>query len=351
MNMPWFSLARFAREQWARLRVEAARFRLREKAIRRAIERAVDHANPRMRGINGYRQKLYEPMARCLDHAEMLARRIPGPIRLNRESWSQDPLLNALFSDPGRIRWTLASSDCRDYIGKTAFLTGDCYAVLLALPVFRRQFGMELTGETVQRDIAQTTLSFENIEVIMPAGNPETVRAKTSQAIVDALVEFAAQDIRRQESRIEELSESLRITRIREKVLNPTAHGLEILRDGASAHSAESLIIKRQIKELERELAEAHRGLTTLNDYLDRFASLLMSPETLIAARVERVRLDRMNVVRQEHDEDAPSAELEFLRAYHGERAGRMVLMIRFARSEVASDQERILEAERHFSA
>ena len=349
--MPWLGLARFAREQWARLRVEVARFRLREKAIRRAIERAVDQSNPRMRGINGYRQKLYEPMSRCLDHAERLARRIPGPIRLNRESWAQDPLLNALFSDPGRIRWALSSSDCRDYIGKTAFLSSDCYAVLMALPVFRRQFGMELTGETVQRDIAQTTLSFDNIEVIMPAGNPETVRAKTSQAIMDALVEFATQDIRRQESRIEELEESLRITRIRQKVLSPATHGLEILRDGAGTHETESLIIKRQIRELERELAEAHRGLTTLNDYLDRFAALLMNPETLIAARVERVRLDRMNVVRQERDEDAASAEIEFLRAYHGERAGRMVLMVRFARSAVATDQERIREAERHFGA
>jgi len=351
MSRLWQDLERFAHEQWARVRMRGARMRLRESAIRRAIERAVDLANPRIRGLNGYRRILYEPMARCLDYSEELARRVPGPVRLNRQTWSDDPLLNSLFGDPSRIRWAVSSTDCRDYMGKTALMTGDCYAILLAAPVFRRQFGMEINGDTLTRDIAQTTLSFDNIEVILAAGNPETVRAKTAQAIMDALVEFAAQEIGRQESRIEELEESLRIVRIKQRVVSPTTRGLEILRDGGGAHTTEYMIIGQQIKELERDLAEAHQGLSTLNDYLDRFATLLRTPQTLIAARPERVRLDRMNVVRQEREEDAQSAEIEYLRAYHGERAGRMVLMVRFARAELVSDQERMIEAERYFSA
>jgi len=351
MSTPWQDLTAFVHDQWSRLRVRGARNQLREDAIRHAIERAVDLANPRIRGLNGYRRLLREPIARCLDYSEELARRVPGPVRLNRQTWAEDPLLNSLFGDPSRIRWAVSSTDCRDYMGKTALMTGDCYAILLALPVFRHQLGIELNGETLQRDIAQTTLSFDNIEVILAAGNPETVRAKTAGAIMDALVEFAAQEIGRQQARIEELEESLRIVRIKQKVVSPVSHGLEILRDDGAAHTTEYQIIGNEIKDLERALAAAHQGLSTLNDYLDRFAALLRTPETLIAARPERTRLDRMNVVRQEREEDPQSAEIEYLRAYHGERAGRMVLMVRFARAELVSDQERLTQVERFFSA
>ncbi len=226
-------------------------------------------------------------------------------------------------------------------MGKTALMMGDYYAILMALLVFRRQLGMELSGETLQRDIAQTSLSFDNIEVIMAAGNQETVSAKTVAAIMDALVEFAIQEIGRQQARIEESEDGLRIVRIKQKVVSPLAHGLEILRDHR-AQTTEYLIIGNEIKELERKLADAHQRLSTLNDYLDRFAVLLRTPETLIAARPERICLDRMNVVRQEREEDPQSTQIEYLRAYHGERAGHMVLMVRFARAEFVSNQERL---------
>lgn len=330
------------------MRVHSARRRLHERTIRRAIERAVDQANPRIRGLNGYRNSLHDPVCGCLDYCNELAWRIPGPVTVSRENWSRDPLLGALFSDPSRIRWDLASSDCRDYMQRTALKTSDCYAILLAQPVFRRQLGMDLSGDTLQRDIAQTTLSFDNIEVVLCAGSPEAVRAKTAQAIMDSLVGFAAQEIGRQEARIAELEEKLRIAKIKQKVLSPATHGLEILRDGGTAHTTEYLIIGRQAQDLERELTEAHQGLSTLNDYLERLAVLLQHPTALIAARPERVRLDRLNVVRPDRKEASNTAEIEFMRAYRGERAGRMVLMIRFARADLITDQERDAELERY---
>jgi hypothetical protein len=346
-NLPQ-DLKHLVHEQWLRLRVRGAEQRLRERAIRRAIERAVSQANPRIRGLIGYRDRLHDAVAHCLDYCDELARQIPGPVTVNRQTWSQVPLLSAMFGDPERIRWALSSSDCRDYLGRTPLKTDDCYAILLALPVFRKQLGMELSGETIQRDISQTTLSFEHIDVVLCSGDPERVRIKAAQGIMDALVGFAARTIGRQQERIDELAERLRIARIKQKVLSPTTHGLEILRDGGTAHTPQFQIIGRQIKELEKEFAEAHQGLSTLNDYLDRLIALLQQPETLVAARFERVRLDRMNVVRPEREHHGQSTEIEFLRTYSGERAGRIGLMVRFPRNELATEQEWMAQAERH---
>ncbi|WP_295441338.1 hypothetical protein [uncultured Thiodictyon sp.] len=351
MSSLWQDLGHVVQEHWSRQRLRVAQRRLREDTIRLAIERAVDQANPRIRGLNGYRNRLHDTVAGCLDYCEELAWRIPGPVTVSPKTWSSDPLLRALFSDPSRIRWELASSDCRDYMERTALKTSDCYAILLAQPAFRKQLGMDLSGETLQRDIAQTTLSFENIEVVLCAGSPEAVRTRTAQAIMDALVGFAAQEIGRQEARISELEDGLRIMRIKQKVLSPATHGLEILRDGGSAHTTEYLITGRQVHELERELAEAHQGLTTLNDYLERLAALLEHPTALIAARPERVRLDRLNIVRPDRKGASDTTEIEFMRAYRGERAGRMVLMVRFARADLITDQERERQAERYVNA
>ncbi|WP_295388323.1 hypothetical protein [uncultured Thiodictyon sp.] len=351
MNSLWQDLGHVVQEHWSRQRVREAERRLRESTIRLAIERAVDQANPRIRGLNGYRNRLHDAVAGCLDYCKELAWRIPGPVTVSRATWSSDPLLRALFSDPSRIRWELASNDCRDYMERTPLTTGDCYAILLAQPVFRKQLGMDLSGETMQRDIAQTTLSFENIDVVRCAESPEAVRAKTAQAIMDALVGFAAQDIGLQEARIAELEDSLRIMRIKKKVLSPATHGLEILRDRGTAHATEHLIIEKQIDELESELAAAHQGLSTLNDYLERLAALLQVPTALIAARPERVRLDRMNVVRPDRKDASNTFDIEFMRAYRGERAGRMVLLVRFARADLITDQERQMQAERYVNA
>ncbi len=79
MSRPWQDLTRLVNDQRSRLRVRKARNRLREDAIRHAIEHVVDLANPRIRGLNGYRRLLREPIARCLDYSEELARRVPGP--------------------------------------------------------------------------------------------------------------------------------------------------------------------------------------------------------------------------------------------------------------------------------
>jgi hypothetical protein len=346
-NLPQ-DLKHLVHEQWLRLRVRGAEQRLRERAIRRAIERAVSQANPRIRGLTGYRDRLHNAIADCLEYAKEIAERIPGPVTVNRQTWLQDRLIRALFGDPNRILWALSSNDCRDYMNRSALKTGDCYGLLMAHPVFRKQLGMDLSGDTIQRDIQQTTLSFDNIDVIMCSSDPQKVRAKATQGIMDALVGFAAKDIGRQQERIDELEERLRIVRIKQKVVSPSTHGLEILRDGGLADTTQYKILGRQIKELEKELAESHQGLSTLNDYLDRLIALLQHPETLVAARFERVRLDRMNVLRPDREDGGQSAEIEFLRAYSGERAGRMALMVRFAREDLVTDQDWIAQAERY---
>jgi hypothetical protein len=116
MNNLWQDLKRIAGERWSQRQAAAARRRRRERTIHEAIERVIDQVDPRLRGLSGYRRKLQDGVAAALDHSAELARRIPGPVTLNRETWAQDPLLNAMFADPERIRWVLSSPDVCAYL-------------------------------------------------------------------------------------------------------------------------------------------------------------------------------------------------------------------------------------------
>ncbi len=350
MSELWERVGRFVRDWWGSQQTAGADRRRHDEEVERTIERVVDHANPRIRGLPGYRRRLRDAVARSLDYCDELAQRLPGPVRLDRQTWSSDPQVNALFASADRMRWALTSPQVRAYVKETPLETGDCYAVLAAMPQVRSQLGMELLGDAIQRDVKQTTVSFANHEVGLPAGDPEQVRVLTAHAVMDTLVGTAVQDIAAQEERIAGLDERLRMVRIKQKALSPTARSVDLLGTGGEPKSAEYEALGKRIQELEMDLADARQGLSTLDDYLDRLVAVLRHPENHVGARLERVRLDRMNVVRQDRGDDDAQV-LEFLRGYRGDRPGRVLLMVRFPRSELVPDSERLAEVERYVNA
>jgi hypothetical protein len=153
-------------------------------------------------------------------------------------------------------------------------------------------------------------------------------------------------EIAGQEERIAELEDRLRMTRIKRKAVCPGARGLDFLHDGSEGHLAEYETLGKRIEELEQALSQARVGLATLDDHLDRLRSILEQPERYIGARPERVRLDRMNVVREDADHQE-SQEIELLRGYRADQAGRVLLLIRFRREDLIPDSERLAEVER----
>ena len=335
-----------ARERWTQIKARRAERRLREREVDLAIERLVDQANPRLRALSGYRRKLFDAVSGCLDYCGDLAQRIPGPLMLDRPTWGADPVLNALFGDWERVRQVLSSRDVRLYAKESALKGGDCYGVLAALPILRKQLGLELVGNDIHRDVQQTVMTFANHEVGLPGPDEPTVRTQVAQAIMDNLIVVAVREIAGQEERIAELEERLRMIRIKRKAVCPGARGLDFLHDGSEGHLAEYETLGQRIEELEQELTQARVGLATLDDYLDRLKSILQQPEHYIGARPERVRLDRMNVVREDAD-PRESQEIELMRGYRADQPGRALLLIRFHREDLIPDSERLAEVER----
>jgi hypothetical protein len=244
------------------------------------------------------------------------------------------------------MRWILSGPEVRRYL-KRHPLGGDCFAIIAAYPDVKRQLGVELVGETLQRDVRQRAVSFRDHEVAVVSAAEEEVRQELARGVFDLLVGIAAQDILEQESRIAEIEERLRIVRLKLKVAEVSAHGAGFLLDDNLDHGKERDTLVARVDELEKDLERERRGVTTLDDYLNRLVELMSHPEAHLGLERVTVCLDRMNILR-EAGEESGGTEIEFVRGRRGDKLARVISIIRFPRSEVLEDTDMLQEAARY---
>ena len=370
IQLLWRRVLLSGQEQWSRLRVRNAEKRLQQSAVDLAIERIVDQTNPALRGLAGYRRRLSPVVAPLLDYGATLLSQIPGPVTVDPESWAKDPLVNALFGDTQRIRRVVSGPVVRAWLKqhpseplsesgpRSALLganperpasaprTDDLYALLVAMPEEHSQLGIELVSGQLRRDVKQTTLGFGDLEVAAVAGGMDELRETLRPRVIDLVVSIGLERIVAQEERIAALEQGLRMLRLKRKVIDPRASGLDLLLAGSSAHLAEQQRLDARIAETERDLADASRGLGDIAEYLQRLATELSHPEKDIGLERMRLWVDRMNIVRDRADPDA--REISLVRARRPDRPGRIALYIRFPRHLIISADERLADVERH---
>jgi hypothetical protein len=347
MNAAWNRLLLWLQEAWSRMKVQSAERRLHERKVDLAIERVVNQANPAMRGLSGYRRKLFPVVERLLEYCEELVAQIPGPITVDPDSWSSDPLVNALFGNVERIRQVLSGPAVRQWVKAHPVPSGDdLHALLAVMPIERSQLGMELVQDQVQRDVKQTTLSFVDHELHAVAEKmPESRQILTGQ-LVDLIVSIAIADIVAQEERIAALEQAVRMLKLKRKVINPRAGAVDLVLSSSGQHVAELERLQARIDESERDLADAKRGLGDVEQYLHRLIALLDHPERHLGLERMHRWLDRMNVVRDRSDPEA--REIELVRGRREHQPGRAAQFIRFPRRLIMSADERLADVERH---
>ena len=346
MKELWSRLKGMVATHWERIKIRNAEQRRHETEVNQAVERVVEQINPRLRAIGSYRKKLFPVVERAQGYVRELTLRVPGPIPVSRRTWNNEPLVNALFGSVERIRRVLSGPEVRGYLKKFP-VGGDCYAIIAAFPNVSGRFGVEMVGDMLRKDVRQTAVSFSDHEVAVVGESEAQVREALEGEALDLLASLAAQDILEQESRIAEIKERLRIVRLKLRVADSRSRGAKLLLDDNPERLGERETLAARVAELEKDLVREKRGLTGLDDYLDRLVELLAHPERHLGLERESVRIDRMNILREEDDERA-GREIEFTRVRRGDRLVRVLAIIRFPRSEVMADAERLREVERH---
>ena len=252
-----------------------------------AIERAITLVEPLLRQNGGYPEIYRTPVATALEYARNLATSIPGPVEINRESYARDPFVHALFPSIDFIQDAFSASRAlQDHYQE--FPAADKLYALMGMRRFEKAVvGMELAGQTIQRDVIQNVVYFTSHTLEDPAPSEEQSRELIAWSFFDCL---AGKVKKRMEARkhdkqlqLQEKDALLARLRVADAITRPA--------------------LEEQLSRTITAIQSATAALE-LSNYIADFEAVLLEPEQHLRLNRIPMVLDRMGI-RQDTDDDS----------------------------------------------
>jgi len=256
-----------------------------------AIERAISAVEPLLKQTNGYPEIYRKPVTTALEYARNLAASVPGPVEINRESYASDPFIHSLFPSIDYIQDAfLASRALQDHYHEYS-PTDKLYALMGMRRFEKTVVGMELSGQTIQRDVVQKVVYFTShtLEDLAPSENQS--RDQAAWSFFDSLVGKVRKRVeaRKQDKQSQLQQKDSLIARLRT----------------ADAQTRPAL---------EEELSKTITGIQSitnlleLRNYIEDFEAVLLNPEKHLRLNRIPMVLDRMGIRQDSGDTSAEGA-------------------------------------------
>jgi hypothetical protein len=322
---------------------EESRGRYPESLIEAAIERAVDGTDSRLRLLPGYRKHLRGPVIQAIDHAVALVDSLPPPLVAGHDNFSAEPRLSTLFVSAAHMLETLGrdrvlTDFLRGYSGSAERLT----ALLMAERVDKNVLGMELSGESMRRDVAQLTVSFRNHRLVDVADSETETRRQLKRRAFDHLLSLALARI--VEVREERTDLARQRDVLRHKLLMLERNGWSF-EEGEGAPS-DPASLQAGLADIESQLEHLGSDASVLNTHLDIVVDQLAQAEQLLQRDTFRMRLDSMNIQRDAEDETGRDIVLPEIHNARGRRSA--LLLIAVAPGELPERESLLATAHRY---
>ncbi len=271
-----------------------------KELILAAIEWVVDGTDPRLRGVSHYRRKLWDPVERAVDFVVTFVNALPPVVAADRKSYTDDPRLRAMFASPDHLRGILSFSDgMRDYLREAPRpLPTELYAALGAARVEKNVLGMEMEGDIVRQDVAQTVVNFCDHRLVCLTDNERDTRRALMKLGFDYLTETALQRLtatRVQETQLEQ--EQQQLLQRKARLLRAAKGGLESLTEPVSQEPVDLAAIEQQLQDVEAELGQLRTDSATLESHMAQVAATLGEPGDYLRLEPVSLRLDHMNTI------------------------------------------------------
>lgn len=337
-------------------RVAAALFGSKSQAADAKAERAlvdeladgvVEAVEPKVKMDSRYRQKLSPCIAKSIAYLRSIGREGLEPVLLTRAAWNEDPCVNAFFATAADVPQCLGrAKELRAFFEDPANAGREEAFALLAMKKEERQvFGVELQGDAVRHDVAQTTVSFSGHRLLFPAATLAAVRLEIGKRILLRLAQVALARIVELDMKATELQQHKAYLAARLRILNLARDGMEgIVQDPAK--------IAGEIKGVEKELQgtvdryiDTKGSVATLDGYLKRIDEVFSEPEKHLSLSRTPLKLSRMGV--KTDAASGPVNAFTLLELAIGEHLKVAIAIVRCPRSELPPKEDLIAQAER----
>lgn len=291
--------------------------------VEQAIERAVESTDPRIRALSGYSKRLRAPVELAIDHIVALVDSLPEPLPLTQAQYAADARLAALFASIEHMREVLVKDPML-----TGFLQGEgmrapqVVALLMAEMQEKGVLGMAMNGDMVQRDVAQVVVNFSAHRLLDPRENEAETRKLLRRRAFDHLLTLA---LGRMVEQREERTDLLRQRELLNRKLAALQRGGWSFEQEEAAGSLEALAA--ELADIETQIAAVGSPDEVLNVHLELLADTLATPQSQLWGQPLTLRLDRMNI-RRDQDAELPGITLQALHNAHGRRLVALMVAI-----------------------
>lgn len=260
-------------------------------ALQAAITRAAAVVEPLLTQAGGYPDRYRKPVGVALEYANHLAASIPGPVTIDHESYAHDAFVHALFPDINAISEAIYSSLALQAYQREHPSSGELYALMGTRRMKKKVMGMELAGQTVQRDVVQQAVYFTSHTIDHPSSSESQSRELIAMGFFDNLIGKVKKRIAQRKQYKMTLTTEKDMLMSRLRTLN----------------EHDRPVLEKQLAALVDNL-QATAASLELRNYTADFKAVLLHPEEYLYIDQTPIILDSMGIQRAADDTERGSA-------------------------------------------
>jgi hypothetical protein len=310
------------------------------------VERVMQ-LHPQLRLARHYQKSLAPAVATSLKYVRALVDSVPAPREASAAAWAGDPYIHAYFVAPDDVARVMSrSADLRSFFVRNGDLP-EAYAVLGMELTERHILGVGLEGDVLRRDVPQTTVSFSDHQVRMCGRTDADLRSEIVRRLLDELALEGLARTAADKSRRDVLERERALLKTRLQLLERQGTGIRaVLGSDATADSGELAQLETEVEENERHLADLGLREDALDRQLEHVRAVFAEPDRHLYVSTKRLRLDRMNVVLDEHSTQVgDDFEFQVARLPTTPPRVRAFSLVRFARTAMLPEKSMFEEA------
>jgi hypothetical protein len=306
--------------------------------LRQAIEQVVDGVDPRLHAVPGYARKLAPAVERTIGYFIDCGQWLAAPVEFSARRWAGDPLVRTLFATAADLQRFFS-----DDPGVRAYFhdhprADEVYVGLGVTRHERRAFGVAMSGELIQRGVAQTVIGFADYRLFGACDDEQQLRHNIEQRGFGFLIGEALERIVENQGGTPGHGPERQMLDLRLRGLLHKQRALDALYCESNAGLDDEIAMLRTRLMHEHE-AFAPPGARTsmLDDYLAAISAVLADPERYVKRATVRLRINRMNIKVESPDE--PADDLTLSEVTIGGRPPRVVVLCRFPRRDLLASR------------
>jgi hypothetical protein len=317
-----------------------------EDLIERAIERAVDGTDRRLRAVSGHKKRLRPAVIHAIDHVVALVDSLPPPLELDGRRYGADAELSAYFASVDHMNEMLSrDAEMRQWQKSPESMVAERVFALLTMELHERNvLGVALDGNELRHDVAQVTASFNKHRMVDPTAAEDDTRRLLKRRAFDHLLTLALGGIAEAHGERGDLQRERDLLRTKQATLASGHWGFgNDTNGGADATPPDPRALEQRIKEIDAQLSALSTGL--LQSHLDVLVDVLAKAEQNLRSESGTLCIDRQGVKQSQSSGLATPITLTTLHNATGRSL--VVRLTSMARADLPPPPDFLREAQR----